>query len=529
MTVATDGAIAFSRACGFHHKQEIVLQAALSRPNPVILAGGSGMGGKSYMLRAVAVYIALVMSSIGVTDPVLYASASYETLRDRAYSKFGREWGHLGTFRSSHGEYGRAFVFDDSKVPPIVFRNLAKPDERRGTEFCAGLLDELTEIPQDIFGAFCYMCRSPQTGWHPIVTTSNPDGIGHGWVKSMFRALDVPFGWNTDPERTLEQITNMPERTAPFSHEEDPSGELDARDYIYIPFLPDDNPKFNEKTFLRGVAHLPAHVQRARRYGMWDFPEGARWPQGTNHMLFETRDKFRAGIPSDYPRILHVDYGLAAPYCALWTAIDPDGDAWTYRCDYAAGFTADRQIERIKALTLPNEQITDFRLDPAMWAAFPRHLKDQVQGYRDRSAADIYAESVADDPRFPAPEPGFNKSRLLAFATLDSLMNRGNGFHDWWIEASACKPLLREIANAVFAKDSKGQVGEDIAKQCADHAITAAYYGLHTWYSPAVDYEEQKRAEEAPPPTPEVKEPRLPRPDFFVNDAPVMGDMMVMT
>lgn len=473
--------VTWEEACGFHPGQSLCLEAAKRFDTPVILGGGSGFGGKSYMLRSLAVWIRLRRKQLGQPAvPGVLACSSFEALKDRHYAALQREWGHMGKLVSNHRLYGRSFVFKDPDLGPICLRNMKDPSERKGTEYGDGLLDELTECTREQFGDFCYMIRSPLVPWRPIICATNPDGIGHYHAKDLFRPQLVPHG-----ERSLDAILNIPQRSEPYSERVDPTGLLDPKDYIYIPFLPDDNPLFDEKTFMRAIAHLPPHIQKARRYGSWDAPEGARFRHANpDEMIFNRREVFPKGIPHDWPIILHCDYGIRAPYCALWTAIDPEGNAWTYREDYMAGLTADMQAARICEKTGLYEKISRTKVDPAMYNRFAR-TTSVVQ--EEPTVAEIYDAVFARSGKpIPSCERGFNKDRSMAFATLDRLMVRGNGFPNWYIE-QGCVNLWSEITGAVF-KSGAGfrDLSEDIDERCPDHALTAAYYGLHDYYAPDV-------------------------------------------
>lgn len=357
----------FRELAQLHTKQNRVLDAMTSKPNPAILAGGSGFGGKSRGLRAAAVYWHLWLYKHGFRGlPSIFASSSYEALRDRHFSHFGAEWGDLGQVVLNDKIFGRCFKFHNKKLGAICFRNLADPNERKGSEYAAGFLDELTEITHAVFGAFCYMVRLPGPPFHPIVAGSNPDGIGHTFAKALWRPqlYDQATGELLDPDA----------KAKPLPTSVDPMGGLDPLDYIYVPFLPDDNPAFSEEAFWRMVSHLPEHIQRARRYGTWDAPEGARFPYlDAGVHTFQFAEQFPQGLPQGWVRILGIDYGLRAPYAAIWSTIDYDGNVYTYREDYQAGLTADAQAERVLEKTLPTEKIDAVYLDPAMWGRFPGH------------------------------------------------------------------------------------------------------------------------------------------------------------
>lgn len=475
--------ISFRVLRNFTPKQNAALDAMISRPEARVFVGGAGFGGKSYLLRGAAVWFMLMLYKQGFKRQKFhFACSSYESLRDRHFAAFEQEYGMFGRITDSHKQYGRAFVFHDPDFGAICLRNLKDPEERRGSEYCGGALDEATEILHRAFGDFAYTIR-PTFGagqekppYSPIILASNPDGVGHSWCKALWRPHlhkqywqeGDPLGWHC-PE-------NFPASASQYSLE-----NLSPEDYIYIPFLPDDNPHFDENRFWAGVAHLPEHVQKARRYGLWDAPEGARWGfLNEQEHLVSIKKAFTHGIPPHWTKMIHIDYGLRNPYCALWTAIDQDGNPWTYRCDYKVGLTAPEQIKRIIELTPPGEDIRYIYADPAIWQKLPGHLGEQP------SVWEMYEDGLEvarkQGRQFGQIVPGFNKSRTFALATLDKLLKRGNGHPDWYIDES-CTPLWGELTGAVFdQRTGLSQFSEDLDPRCPDHAITAAYYGLHTYF-----------------------------------------------
>lgn len=457
----------FSDLAGFHHKQTLALKMLYEgSPNTQLLVGGAGFGGKSRFLRGASIHHQLWLHSKGFYLPSVFASASYEALRDRHYAKFAQEWGSMGTIKKDDKQYGRCFRFKNDNIAPICLRNLSSAEERRGSEYAAGFLDELTEILQDVYGDFCYMIRSPGPERHPIAAGTNPDGIGHNWVKSMWRP-------------------NIPEteRLKPFPSRIDPDGNIDPLDYKYLAFLPDDNPQFNEKRFWRAVSSLADHIQRSRRWGLWDAPEGARFAtlREDTH-LFNFKKRFPYGIPSNYPVILGIDYGLRAPYCCLWITFDEDGNAYVFKEDYKPGFTADAQALRVAEMTPPGLKIAKAYLDPAMWQVLPGHL-----GKTEISTADMYTDILCKLPNFPKSlTPGWNRSRVHCLTTLDKYLNHSNEYPNLYIE-EGCQALWGELTGAIFKKGAGlREFSEDIDERCADHAITALYYALHSHANPSV-------------------------------------------
>lgn len=488
----------FFEACNLHQKQIWSIEALKARALPFVLAGGAGYGGKSYLLRCAAVYLALYAKKLGLPKaPILFASSSYEALRDRHFHYFQEEWGAWGSLRTNDKTYGRSFVFHDPELSPIVFRNLADPNERKGSEFWAALVDELTEITQDVMGALLYMVRNPLHDWRPTLAASNPDGVGHMWVKTLFRPDHVPEYGTYD---TLEALLSHPLRNEPFDSGTAPGFEnLDPADYIYVPFLPDDNPTFDEATFWRMVSLLPPHVQQARRWGRWDAPEGARFGYlNAETHVFSPAHLWPSGIPEHYKVIMGGDYGMRAPYCALWFAVSEDKDLYLFKEDYKVNLSADEQAMRIVAGTPESVTVDKIGLDPAFWQT----IRD-VNGVDQARHVDIY-QQVFDDyggGRFPTPSKGFNKSRVMAMAGLDRLLKRDNGFPDLYI-GSNCTNTWRELTGAVYdQRTGLAKLSEDLDPSCPDHAITALIYGTYNDYAapqvhkaPADEVAERNRA-----------------------------------
>lgn len=453
--------LAFSQYAGFHPKQTLALQRMYEQPEIQLLCGGAGFGGKSRFLRAAAIHHQTWLAAKGFYLPSVFASESYESLRDRHFAHFQQEWGEWGHIKKDDKEYGRCFRFYNHSIPPLCLRNLSNVDERRGSEYAAGFLDEVTEILEAVYGDFLYTIRAPGPECHPVVCATNPDGIGHYWVKDKWR-----------PHMNDEQ------RRSPFPSRVDPMGILNPSNFAYVPFLPDDNPQFDEERFWRAVSSQPEHIQKARRWGLWDAPEGARWPfLNPDAHLFNFKKTFPNGIPNHWPIILCIDYGLRAPYCCLWVAFDHDGNAWCFREDYQAGLTADAQAQRVAEKTPGNERIKGIYLDPAMWQRLPGH-----QGPSEITTQQMYADVLCKMVNFPKSlTPGWNKSRVHALSTLDKFLNRNNPYPNLYISED-CQALWGELCGAIFKKGAGlREFSEDLDERCADHAITALYYGLHTY------------------------------------------------
>jgi hypothetical protein len=333
-------------------------------------------------------------------------------------------------------------------------------------------IDELTEITSHSFGEVAYTARRPGLPCTPILAATNPDGAGHSWVKSTWRPHRAPTA-----DGALSYICDEPwPEAAGIDAINDP------KDYIYVPFLPTDNPHFTEELWASMTATLDPRVREARRYGRWDFPEGAVF-QGINDEdhRFITRDLFTHGIPHGWEIRIGVDYGIRDPFCALWTILDKENRrAYTYREIYKARITPDEQARLVHLATTPAErkQVRSVWFDPSMFNKLPNHTGEVTY-----SVADIYRtewSAYPEDERLPVPRHGFNRSRVQALGFLHRLLGRTGDSWEWYISTD-CENLWGELTSAVYPAERHRSVAvnEDLDPKCADHAITASYYHLY--------------------------------------------------
>lgn len=462
-----------------HPKVDAAFRLMFHRPNMRILMGGSGGGGKTHGLRYIAAAWSLRMAALGCKSPFVVASKDYPGLKDRIVERMANDFSQFGQVTSSQTK-GLHFAWADCAIPPVMFRNLADPNARKGSEFGGGGVEELTELTREEFGAFEYLVRDPGAPCNPIVATSNPDGIGFEMAKGLFRPENVPqvpVGMSDPAEIALWALESA-EAAGPFAPEMEMPDELDYRDWVYVPFLPDDNPTHDEQQWWARVANLPRAIQIARRYGLWNAPEGARWPvMATNRseIVVDMRQVLPFGIPPEWKRSVYVDWGIGAPFCALFVAWDPEGNPWVYDENYEANLSTQKQVDSIRAKLGPDDPLWEFIGDPAMW----EQRRNPHTAVAEPSVGETYQRLVAGDERFRCGfEPGPRGERRHKFATVDGFLEPLPGNPRLRIDPR-CRHLIKELTNAVWAKDKLNRRMEDIDDRCADHAITALVYGIH--------------------------------------------------
>jgi phage terminase large subunit len=446
---------------GLSPKQREFLEVATGRDqhDPITLFGGAGGGGKSYGLRALCVYGLLLLEAYGFPNQrAVLACSTYPLLRDRHIGKFLREYAWLGAEVGTSMEHGLHVRFKKRPNMGVVcLRNLEDPNNYRGTEAPIIAVDEATELPEHIeaepiLGTLLYPLRTEKEfPFSSLSFGSNPDGVGHIWVKNAFITCS-------------EQRGLRPER------------------FGYIEAKSTDNPHINESWY-ENLNALSADTRNARLNADWTMPKGARFPMlRKDTHIFRFKDRFPRGIPGHYTKIMGVDYGLQAPYAATWHAIDEQGDIWTYREDYRSGLHDEAQAKRILEMTKENEIIEVMRCDPAMWSKKPAH-----NGPVEPAYIEAYERILGADKfnRFKSIEKGYNQSRGHSFGSLHKLLERGNQSPDWYIEES-CEHLWRELTALVWdTRGIYGGVKEDVDPRLPDHAVDSCRMALHSYLEPS--------------------------------------------
>ena len=197
--------------------------------------------------------------------------------------------------------------------------------------------DELTHFTESQYIYLISRVRGANDYPKQVKSTTNPGGIGHGWVKARF----------VDPSPAGE----------PFIGD-------DGLRRIFIPSLLSDN-KFLEEgdpEYRKRLLALPERERRALLYGDWNIFEGQYFTEfdPTRHVIapFE--------IPVSWRKYRTIDYGLDRLAC-LWIAISPDGNAYVYREFCKSNLTISSAAAEILSRTPQNEEIYATLAPPDLW------------------------------------------------------------------------------------------------------------------------------------------------------------------
>lgn len=224
----------------------------------------------------------------------------------------------------------------------------------QGHEYQRMLIEELTQIPDEKrYLQLLASCRSTAIGiTAQVFCTTNPGGIGHGWVKERF----------VDP---------APPNT--------PFAGVDGRKRIYIPAKIDDNPTLLEADphyvdFLEGLKATDVELWKAWRLGDWDTFAGQFFKE-FKHPLHVCRPF----IPDKRKVIVGgLDWGYNAPFAfslSEVSRVEVQGVRFhrikTFLEAYGTGKTAkewSRDIkEKLEFYGITLEDIAWIQADPAIF------------------------------------------------------------------------------------------------------------------------------------------------------------------
>lgn len=297
-----------------------------------VLFGGAAGGGKSRGQLIDAFLYALTYPAskqliLRRTFPELEKSLIRESLSlypKRIYTYHAT--GHCGRFAN-----GSLIDFGYCAQENDVF-------QYQSAEYDVIRFDELTHFTEFQYLYLLSRVRGANAYPKQIKSSTNPGGVGHGWVKARFidpSPPDTEFSPETGGTRIF-----LPAKLA------------DNR------FLTEADPAYRER-----LLALPERERRALLHGDWSIFDGQYFGEFSYDV--HTCDPFP--IPTHWRRYRTLDYGLDRLAC-LWLAVDEDRNVYLYREVCESNLIVSRAAERILAATPKDEHIYATLAPPDLWA-----------------------------------------------------------------------------------------------------------------------------------------------------------------
>ena len=286
-----------------HAKQGVALQTRATE----VLYGGAAGGGKSFLMRSVAI---LWCASIPGLQVYLFRRLRDDLIKNHIEGPKGfrallAPWVAAGFCNMVEDEIR---FWNGSKIYLCHCKDEKDRFKYLGAEIHVLLIDELTTFTEVIYRFLRGRVRmvgakvpDHMHGRFPrILCGSNPGNIGHHWVKSGF----------VDARPSLE-VAQMPPEEGGMLRQYIPA-KLDDN-----PSMTEDDPGYEDK--LSGLGNDA--LVKAMRDGDWNVVAGAFFTEFSEAMhVIEPRS-----LPAYWLRFRSFDWGSARPFSVGWWAVS-DGE-----------------------------------------------------------------------------------------------------------------------------------------------------------------------------------------------------------
>jgi hypothetical protein len=233
----------------------------------------------------------------------------------------------------------------------------------QGKEFHVVAFDELTQFTESQYLYLHSRVRTTDQDLDcQVLSSTNPGGIGHVWVKERFQP----------GERDLQTVY-------------DPKSGLSR---VFVPATLDDNPSLAliDPAYVARLEGLGGIERKRLRLGDWSAFEGQVFPE----LLQSIHGYNDFDIPPEWERYFVFDWGYANPFAALWFAVDHDGVIYLYREWYGGRTGESGWVEGLKLQAWEvargileresGEKVRRRIADPSIWGKHPAFRNKEARG-----------------------------------------------------------------------------------------------------------------------------------------------------
>ena len=323
-------------------KQKMFIDASADE----VLFGGAAGGGKSYGQLVDALLFAL-----------RYAGSKQLILRrtfpelEKSLIRVHLEFYPRSIYSYNSSSHSGKFV-NGSIIDFGYCDNENDVYKYQSSEYDIIRFDELTHFRDIVYIYLLSRIRGANSFPKMAKSSTNPGGVGHGWVKERFIDIGEP--------NVVHQV-----------------GETTR---IFIPSKVQDN-KFllsQDPNYIKRLKNLSEKDQKALLYGDWDIYDGQYFSEFKREI--HVVDPIQ--IPSHWKRYISMDYGLDM-LAVLWYARDTEGNAYVYKEIHEPNLIISDAAKKIKQIN---------NGDKYEYIYAPRDLWNRRQE-TGKSVADIFYEN----------------------------------------------------------------------------------------------------------------------------------------
>jgi hypothetical protein len=425
-----------------------------------VFYGGAMGGGKTIALLMIGIVNALTYAGM----EVWYFRKTIPQLRGSAIRDLTDVFSMCRPFGAKWNDTLRELRFPNSSR----IRFLYAENEQDGTDYYSQscqllIIDERQLMNPSIVDRLILRIRSGNASVPVIGVRSggNPGDIGHATLKSKF----------IDPAPLGNQPIPIMRRVAGG---EGDRIEASGRARRFIPARLDDNPHLNTDYEHNFDDIADPVLRRAMRDGDWGIFAGMAFPDFNVDIHVVKPEDYPVEIGAGVSKGMGIDWGIGAPFCALWVAQLSDGHLVVYREAYQDNLTPTEQAELILSMERPGERgpgrpITAW-LDPSAFTA--ANDEKRVRGVTPtRSIAAFYQ-------RAGVPVQRATNDHLVGKNLIHEglrLHKRGDGVVSKLIIYETCTNLIRQLGSVPRSKRNPEMYETSGVEE---HALDAARYAL---------------------------------------------------
>ena len=374
-------------------------EALLSEATEILYGGAAG-GGKSHLMRVMAIIMAVAVAGLQI---YIFRRTSPDLIKNHLNGPSGFLILLNPLIKSGHCKFNgkeNTFKFWNGAIIWLCHCQHEKDMYNyQGAEIHVLLMDELTHFTETIYKFLRGRVRlgglqvpeQYKNKLPMVLCGSNPGNIGHMWVKAAW----------VDRLKPME-IKRMSKKEGGMLRQ-------------YIPAKLNDNPTLleNDPDYADRLAGLGSETLVAAMLdGSWDIVDGAYFDEFDREV--HVMKPFH--IPLHWARLMSMDWGYTKPFCVLWAAVS-DG---TYRLDDGSYIPKDALIVYREWYGSDGEPDVGLKMPPA----------EAARGILERSGKERFAKMVAD-PAIWGTQTGESVAEMMAREGVRFHKADNNRFNGW--------------------------------------------------------------------------------------------------